>query len=261
MKSKDIRQKAREILKDLPGKYQLFLIPIILSVFSMSLTMRESIIPINSVMSFDFGVTFFPLFIQLLLAFFLTSACFTMLEVVRHKQREVSFSNVNLVFSTEIFGKLVMTVLVRWLYLILWSLIWIVGTIITVIGTLALVNNLTLNTDTTSAAIVTGVGLIIFLIGIGILIVKQYSYSMAEYILYDKLTANNYNGPREILAESNRLMKGYKWKLFVLEFSFFGWYILTAFTFGLLYFYVLPYSSTAHVIFYNQRLAHLEEKE
>ena len=53
-------------------------------------------------------------------------------------------------------------------------------------------------------------------------IMASYSYSMTPFILCEnpEMTA------REAIAESKRLMKGNKWRLFCLDFSFLGLYIL-----------------------------------
>ncbi|MDV5116728.1 DUF975 family protein, partial [Streptococcus pasteurianus] len=43
-----------------------------------------------------------------------------------------------------------------------------------------------------------------------------------------------------------------------LQFSFIGWYILTGITCGLLYFYTLPYITTANLFFYEDLLENAE---
>ena len=78
-------------------------------------------------------------------------------------------------------------------------------------------------------------------------IIKQYSYSMAFYILADnpELTA------REALAKSKEMMDGHKLDLFVLQLSFIGWYLLVGITFGIAAIYVTPYISATTANFYN----------
>ena len=51
---------------------------------------------------------------------------------------------------------------------------------------------------------------------------------------------------------SKEMMKGYKWELFVLLFSFFWWYVLGVITFGLAYIYVIPYVEATVVNFYEK---------
>lgn len=78
-------------------------------------------------------------------------------------------------------------------------------------------------------------------------IIKSYSYSMTMYILADhpELSAT------EAITESRRLMDGNKWRLFCLHFSFIGWILLSALTFGILMLWVKPYMEAAQAEFYN----------
>ena len=78
-------------------------------------------------------------------------------------------------------------------------------------------------------------------------IVKTYSYSMTYYLLRD----NPNLSAREAITESRRMMNGYKGKLFCLDLSFIGWFLLSALTLGLLGFYVLPYYNAARARFYE----------
>ncbi len=85
-------------------------------------------------------------------------------------------------------------------------------------------------------------------------IIKTYSYSMSWFVLADRpdLTAN------EARKRSMYLMQGRKWRLFCLDFSFIGWYILSILTLGILSFWVMPYHLTARAEFYQELLR--EEK-
>lgn len=79
-------------------------------------------------------------------------------------------------------------------------------------------------------------------------IIKTFSYSMAPFILADNpnLTSS------EALSESIKIMNGHKFDLFVLQLSFFLWYILGAITFGIAYIYVVPYFEATMTNFYNE---------
>lgn len=69
-------------------------------------------------------------------------------------------------------------------------------------------------------------------------IIKAIEYSMVDYILADNPDIR----PMDALRESKQMMKGNKWKAFVLGLSFLGWELLSLCTFGLLdVFYVRPY--------------------
>ena len=77
-------------------------------------------------------------------------------------------------------------------------------------------------------------------------IIKSYAYSMSYFVLLDNpsLTAN------EARKKSIELMDGNKWRLFCLQFSFIGWYLLSLLTFGILSFWVTPYVQVATAKFY-----------
>ena len=79
-------------------------------------------------------------------------------------------------------------------------------------------------------------------------IIASFSYSMTHYILLD----NPSMSVMEALKESKRIMTGHKMDLFLLNLSFIGWIILGIFTFGILYFWLMPYMSVTTCNFYNQ---------
>lgn len=78
-------------------------------------------------------------------------------------------------------------------------------------------------------------------------IIKAYSYSMSYYILAE----NKDMTPIEALKESERIMKGHKFDLFVLDLSFILWELLIPLTFGLILVYLIPYQEMARINFYN----------
>ena len=81
-------------------------------------------------------------------------------------------------------------------------------------------------------------------------IIKSYAYALTPYILDDCKNVR----AKDALKLSMRMMKGYKWKLFVFELSFLGWRILSALTSGILgAFLVNPYHETALAGFYQER--------
>ena len=79
-------------------------------------------------------------------------------------------------------------------------------------------------------------------------IIKTYEYRLVPYIISED-PAMNY---KDALAESKKLMKGNKWKAFVLDLSFIGWDILSALTLGLLeIFFVAPYKASTDAALYE----------
>lgn len=81
-------------------------------------------------------------------------------------------------------------------------------------------------------------------------IIKSYSYSMSFYILADNplISAN------EARKRSMAMMKGNKWRLFCLDISFIGWYLLSILTLGILLLWIIPYAHTARAEFYQSLL-------
>ena len=79
-------------------------------------------------------------------------------------------------------------------------------------------------------------------------IVKAYEYRMIPYLLAEnpELTSE------EAFRLSRELMDGQKWNAFVLDWSFIGWHILSACTFGLVaIFYVNPYEGLTDAALYD----------
>ena len=78
-------------------------------------------------------------------------------------------------------------------------------------------------------------------------LVKSYSYAMTFYILRD----NPGIGANEAITRSRQMMRGHKWQLFCLHFSFIGWILLSMLTCGVLMLWVAPYMQAANAAFYE----------
>ena len=82
-------------------------------------------------------------------------------------------------------------------------------------------------------------------------IIFGLSFSVAYHVMNDRPELS----PMEVLRESHRLMKGHRWQLFCLEFSFIGWYILGAFCLGVGSLWAGAYATTATAVFYDELVA------
>ncbi|MCM1395786.1 MAG: DUF975 family protein [Corallococcus sp.] len=80
-------------------------------------------------------------------------------------------------------------------------------------------------------------------------IIKTYAYSVTFYVMKDFDL-----GATEAITKSRELMDGYKWKLFKLELSFIGWYLLSAITFGIGSIFLAPYVRATMAEFYAELL-------
>lgn len=79
-------------------------------------------------------------------------------------------------------------------------------------------------------------------------IVAAYRYSMAMYLMAEDPEM----GVVEAIEKSKEIMKGKKGRLFTLQLSFIGWFILGSLTCGILnLFYVNPYYMSSLAAFYN----------
>lgn len=79
-------------------------------------------------------------------------------------------------------------------------------------------------------------------------IVAQYRYAMTPFIMaeHPELTAS------EAIAASKKMMDGNKWALFCLDFSFFGWALLSALTLNIGNLWLNPYRNAAYAAFYRR---------
>lgn len=78
-------------------------------------------------------------------------------------------------------------------------------------------------------------------------IVKSFAYALAPYLMMDHPEMTW----KEALAESQRMMKGHKMKLFVLHLSFIGWIVLAGITSYATMIYSGPYMYQAFANFYR----------
>lgn len=78
-------------------------------------------------------------------------------------------------------------------------------------------------------------------------IIKSYSYRMIPYILAEDPSVDM----ADAFDRSIQMMNGRKLEVFVYDLTFYGWYILSAFTFGIVgIFYLYPYKSLADARLY-----------
>ena len=79
-------------------------------------------------------------------------------------------------------------------------------------------------------------------------IYQAYEYAMIPYILADKPDVSN----REAFEISKKIMHGNRWKLFKLQLSFVGWYILAAIPLLAGFMFLSPYTQTVEALFYEE---------
>lgn len=147
------------------------------------------------------------------------------------------------------FGDGFLMQLLRRIYVSLWTLLFCLPGIVIgiVIGVLVGISG---SGDETLVAICMVVAMLIGIIpGTILAAIKQYSYAMAPYILYENpgMKAN------EAITKSKELMNGNKWRLFCLLFSFTGWALLSVFfSCGIGHLWLNPYMEASVAIFYRE---------
>lgn len=112
-----------------------------------------------------------------------------------------------------LFGKVVLTSLLVWVFTTLWTMLWTVCLVVVVLIAALLME---------AIPVVAVLLIILGCIGYMILVVRvSLRYAMTNYILLD---TGKYG--LEAISESKQMMKGRKGKLFMLHLSFIGWYLL-----------------------------------
>ncbi len=156
----------------------------------------------------------FNMVMRLIHGFILTSVSFTLLDFLRNREQIAPLEGALHAFKREYFMNLLLLKVVKYFYTVLWTLLFIIP------------------------------GLI-----------KSFGYSQAELIFKDTVDrTGEIPKAADCLKQSEVLMKGHKMDLFTLQLSFIGWYILSFFTFGLLFNWLTPYMEMSQVVFYENLL-------
>lgn len=80
-----------------------------------------------------------------------------------------------------------------------------------------------------------------------IAVVVSFRYALAVYILHD----NPDSRTMQVIRLSSKMMRGRRWKLFMLYLSFIGWAILCLLTLGIGYLFLVPYIEASVAVFYE----------
>lgn len=268
-----ITQKARETLKTTPGIYRIAVIPVLISLVIQFVSATSQSADYwmvvaedgNLNISYLLSSALFPIFYGLLMSLLYLSISMTLFKGIKHGQADYSISSSLHVFQQERFKDILLTFLLKKFLLFLWGIVFYVG-ISCLIGSVAILLGWMLSTGITDPnqvpyelVAVSGLlflgGLALSLIGLAIYIPQVYAYSQVEFLLFDQLDEDRFQGPLAVIKGSRKLMKGYKGKRLLLDLRFIGWFILSAITFGIAGLYIWPYYYAAQVHFYQALLA------
>lgn len=233
MVASQIRASARESLQGKWGKAALLTLVYCVITFAISFVLN--LIPvvgsivllvIELPISYGFLVTFMKL----------------------KRNEEVSYTDfLSLGFSSfgkvwGVFGNMILKMILPIAILIVSIVVMAIGFSGSIIGALA---------DSSSATIgfsgIGIIGLIAYFVSLIYTVVKGLLYSLSFYILKD----NENMSSKEIVEESERLMKGNRWSFCWLSITFIGWIMLSGFTLCIGMLWVMPYMMVAYVCFYE----------
>lgn len=219
--SGDIKREAKAQLR---GNWRsaviLALIPSLFSIFFIGSTAQNS-------MNQSIFQDLIDILLNVVHTFLLAGVSFTLLDFIRQRIEFIDpLQGVIEAFRSKYFTNLFLIKVTKYLYIFLWTLLFIVP---------------------------------------GIVKAYSYSQAELIYKDIVDQTGEQPNH-RECIQESQRLMKGHRLDLFTLHLSFLGWYILGFLTMGILFIWLNPYTSMSYMVFYeniagNRYLSDMNEKQ
>ncbi|NQR00469.1 DUF975 family protein [Streptococcus suis] len=271
MSNRDIRAKATAIRESTDGMMTLFLAPVLIMVLSDVLDRMwgQAGIVLWGNTFVKNGVTRTIHYISLgpsslfdfLVQCLLVTACFQLIRVVRNETSIVSFKDCCSLLDGKNFLPIVVTILLKQIFLYVAAFPTTVGVALIL---LSFYNSIVIveapvgySPDFSSLFNSTNLylGLILMLVGIVLNLYINYGLSQVSFLLYDYLDKDLYTSPFKIFKQSWQLMSGNKWRRFLLDLSFIGWFIGVILTLGLLGLYVFPYYWTCQALFYEDLIA------
>ena len=271
---KTIRLDAKQFQTDNPRLILIFALPSMLLIFSSFLNplarlsndiLNQSFI---SMLGQVLQAYLFPLLVSFIVTILLSGSAFTTLKLIKNPETELSLKSCLTLFDEKYFSQTFLTLLLKRLYLFLWSIPSLIGVYFLFYSNLLARNfvtlhpefpNLDLSSLETDQFLMTFglyflASLILMIVGNILYIPQHYAYSQVEFLLCDTLDLGQAK-PRQILKTSRFLMKGYKFQCFVLDLQLLPWYFLNWITFGIASFSILPYIQNNHIFFYRALLA------
>ena len=271
---KTIRLDAKQFQTDNPRLILIFALPSMLLIFSSFLNplarlsndiLNQSFI---SMLGQVLQTYLFPLLVSFVVTILLSGSAFTTLKLIKNPETELSLKSCLTLFDEKYFSQTFLTLLLKRLYLFLWSIPSLIGVYFLFYSNLLARNfvtlhpefpNLDLSSLETEQFLMTFglyflASLILMIVGNILYIPQHYAYSQVEFLLCDTLDLGQAK-PRQILKTSRFLMKGYKFQRFLLDFQLLPWYFLNWITFGIASFTILPYIQNNQIFFYRALLA------
>ncbi|MBR4998537.1 MAG: DUF975 family protein [Clostridia bacterium] len=233
-----IKGFKKSALESLKGRWK---IPLIASLITIGIIICLMVVvyPWEILFSSDFSAFNISSFIGKMLVLYavillifpvLTFSYLVLIQKMRKTKEKIVFSDYVEGFS--FWNKGILAVLWQCLWYFLWALLYCSEfAVVVFLYTLLIQTKLSF------------LGIILLYVALAVLYIfiysKYYSYCMNLYIL-----ANNPKIKiKKALSLSIKITNGYRGKLFLLDLSFFGWYLLCCLTLGIGLFFFLPYYS------------------
>lgn len=184
-------------------------------------------------------------FISAILIQGVMSYCYTafFIRMAEHKGEKMTFGTFVEGFSDAI--KAVLAFMWQYLWTMIWGLTAVPGVVLLMFGSFAMFDS----------GVSDGVLTAMVLIGVGLLIAAAIITVMAtlRYVFMYQIIADGRGkiGARQSMRYSIAMLKDHIGDVFFLALSFLPWLLLGAFTFGLAFFYVLPYMEATYALSYQ----------
>ncbi|MGM5694049.1 DUF975 family protein [Streptococcus suis] len=271
MSNSDIRAKATVIREQTDGMITLFLAPVLISFLSgvaefglKQIWGQTSTFSWGTTIVKD-GVTWTHHFISVgpsiifdfIAQCLIVTACFQLIRLVRKQRSKVSFTECFILLDGKNFLPVFSTTLLKMLVLYLASFPAVIGMILInlVFYSTIVIFGAPIDYQPDFSAFFSSsyfqTGFILVCVGIICSLFVGYGLSQVSFLLYDYLENNTFSSPFKLFSQSWQLMKGNKWRRFLLDLSFVGWFIGVLLTLGFLGLYVYPYYWTCQTIFYE----------
>lgn len=234
MISSDFRAEARRKLQGKWGKAALISLAYLAIFFIISFV--EGLFPesMQSILAIVTAIIEVPLGFGLILSFF---KLFNDEEVKAFDFLSSGFSNFKKSWGItfQIFLKMIVPVILI-----------IVSYILIAIGIFGIAASV-FTSSSSSFGVLTVIGFILLFVSMIWAMTKSYYYQLAYIVAAD----NSQMSAKDSVLKSEEIMRGNRWKLFCLSLSFIGWSILACFTFGIAFFWLIPYIQFAILAFYK----------
>ncbi len=188
--------------------------------------------------------------VSIIISACILSLTWGLLTLSRKKGKSnLAVSDAGLIFTKPFLGKAIKVVLLQCVIFVALYLIALAGIFfysITILGVAS-------GAITSEATIIINLIVVLSLFVTWFVVMVRYIYhfSMVYFILYDSVVNGTYTRAWDCLMESRAMMKGYKFRFFILQLTFLGWSLLIPLTLGLASFYVTPYYQAATTFFYE----------